>query len=228
MCTTPERRRGRRSCARTRPTGSGARRPENSRATRSGRSASPGRRRSWSAPGARSGPRSRPPTPRLRRAPAPTWAVGRTTLSRTSGAASASSTTWWRRPGLRDRGKLRRVLVVDLDVHQGDGTHAAFAQDDEAFTFALNGLRQLPVPPRGGRSRARSPPGRATTPTWTRSAALLPEAIGRARAELCFYLAGADPFAGDRLGRLALTHGGLRAATASCARSCCAPGFPCA
>jgi acetoin utilization deacetylase AcuC-like enzyme len=42
-------------------------------------------------------------------------------------------------------------------------------------------------------------------------ATLLPQAIGRARAELCFYLAGADPFAGDRLGRLALTHAGLAA-----------------
>ena len=112
--------------------------------------------------------------------------------------------------GLRDRGKLRRVLVVDLDVHQGDGTHAALAQDDEAFTLCAQRPRQLPVPPRARAiSSATSRAGTGDDAYLDALAALLPEAIARARAELCFYLAGADPFAGDRLGRLALTHGGL-------------------
>ena len=45
---------------------------------------------------------------------------------------------------LRRRGVLTRVLVVDLDVHQGDGTQTAFAADPDAFTFALNGFRNYP------------------------------------------------------------------------------------
>jgi acetoin utilization deacetylase AcuC-like enzyme len=111
--------------------------------------------------------------------------------------------------GLRERGKLRRVLVVDLDVHQGDGTHAAFAEDDEAFTFALNGLGNYPFRRVPGDLERDLPPGTGDDLYLDALAELLPEAIERARAELCFYLAGADPFAGDRLGRLALTHAGL-------------------
>ncbi len=111
---------------------------------------------------------------------------------------------------LRAAGRLRRVLVVDLDVHQGDGTHAALAGDDEAFTFALNGLGNYPFRRVRRRSRARSARrAPATTPIWTRSRSCFRWRSTRARAELCFYLAGADPFEGDRLGRLALTHAGL-------------------
>ena len=58
-------------------------------------------------------------------------------------------------------------------------------------------------------SSAICPAAPATTPTSTRSSELLPLAIAGARAELCFYVAGADPFEGDRLGRLSLTHAGL-------------------
>jgi acetoin utilization deacetylase AcuC-like enzyme len=111
--------------------------------------------------------------------------------------------------GLRDRGRLRRVLVVDLDVHQGDGTHAAFADDDEAFTCALNGLGNYPFRRVPGDLERDLPGGTGDDAYLDALAALLPEAIARARAELCFYLAGADPFEGDRLGRLALTHAGL-------------------
>ena len=110
---------------------------------------------------------------------------------------------------LRDRGKLRRVLVVDLDVHQGDGTHAAFAEDDEAFTFALNGLGNYPFRRVPGDLELDLPGGTGDDAYLDALASLLPQAIARARAELCFFLAGADPFAGDRLGRLALTHAGL-------------------
>jgi acetoin utilization deacetylase AcuC-like enzyme len=110
---------------------------------------------------------------------------------------------------LRERGRLRRVLVVDLDVHQGDGTHAAFADDGEAFTFAINGLGNYPFRRVPGDLERDLPPGTGDDAYLDALAALLPEAIARARAELCFYLAGADPFEGDRLGRLALTRAGL-------------------
>ena len=111
--------------------------------------------------------------------------------------------------GLRDGGKLRRVLVVDLDVHQGDGTHAAFADDAEAFTFALNGLGNYPFRRVPGDLERDLPRGTGDDAYLDALAALLPQAVARARAELCFFLAGADPFEGDRLGCLALTHAGL-------------------
>jgi acetoin utilization deacetylase AcuC-like enzyme len=112
---------------------------------------------------------------------------------------------------LRARGRLRRVLVVDLDVHQGDGTHAALAGDDDAFTLSLNGLRNYPFRRVDGDLERDLADGTGDDAYLDALSSLLPEAIERAGAELCFYLAGADPFEGDRLGRLALTQAGLAA-----------------
>ncbi|MDX6537073.1 MAG: hypothetical protein QOD37_1414, partial [Gaiellales bacterium] len=112
---------------------------------------------------------------------------------------------------LRRQRRLRRVLVVDLDVHQGDGTHAALAGDDEAFTLSLNGLRNYPFRRVDGDLERDLPDGTGDDAYLDALSALLPQAIERAGAELCFYLAGADPFEGDRLGRLALTRAGLAA-----------------
>ena len=110
---------------------------------------------------------------------------------------------------LRASARLQRVLVVDLDVHQGDGTHAALAGDDEAFTFSLNGLGNYPFRRVAGDLERDLPGGTGDDAYLDALAELLPVAIDRSRAELCFYVAGADPFEGDRLGRLALTHAGL-------------------
>jgi len=104
-----------------------------------------------------------------------------------------------------------RVLVVDLDVHQGDGTHSLFMDDPAAFTLSVNGFRNYPFRRVPGDLEADLPDGTEDEPYMDRVDRLLPQAIARARPDLAFYLAGADPFAGDRLGRLALSKSGLAA-----------------
>jgi acetoin utilization deacetylase AcuC-like enzyme len=111
---------------------------------------------------------------------------------------------------LRSGGLVRRVLVVDLDVHQGDGTHALLAADDDAFTVSVNGFRNYPFRRVPGDLEADLPDGTQDAAYLDAVARLLPEALFRSRPELCFYLAGADPYIGDRLGRLAVSKQGLR------------------
>ena len=108
-------------------------------------------------------------------------------------------------------GRAQRVLVVDLDVHQGDGTHSLLLEDTEAFTFSVNGFGNYPFRRVPGDLELDLPDGTGDDRYLDGLGRLLPQAIARARPQLCFYLAGADPYAGDRLGRLALTPGGLRA-----------------
>ena len=110
----------------------------------------------------------------------------------------------------RERGTLR-VLVVDLDVHQGDGTHAAALDDPELFTLSVNGFRNYPFRRVPGDLEADLADGTGDGEYLPRAEHLLVQAVARARADIAFYLAGADPYAGDRLGRLALTKAGLAA-----------------
>jgi acetoin utilization deacetylase AcuC-like enzyme len=111
---------------------------------------------------------------------------------------------------LRAEGRVRRVLVVDVDVHQGDGTHSLLAGDAEAFTLSVNGWRNYPFRRVPGDLEVDLPDGTGDERYLEELGAALPEALRRARPELCFVLAGADPYEGDRLGRLALTKRGRR------------------
>ena len=106
-------------------------------------------------------------------------------------------------------GRAARVLVVDLDVHQGDGTHALLTEDVDAFTFSVNGFRNYPFRRVPGDLELDLPDTTGDERYLDGLERLLPQAIARARPDLCFYLAGADPYAGDRLGRLALSKDGL-------------------
>jgi acetoin utilization deacetylase AcuC-like enzyme len=111
---------------------------------------------------------------------------------------------------LRATGRARRVLVVDVDVHQGDGTHALFAADPDAFTLSVNGFRNYPFRRVAGDLDVDLPDDTGDDRYLAELARVLPQAVRRARPEICFVLAGADPYEGDRLGRLALTKPGLR------------------
>jgi acetoin utilization deacetylase AcuC-like enzyme len=110
---------------------------------------------------------------------------------------------------LRAAGRVERVLVIDLDVHQGDGTNLALAGDARALTCAINGGANYPFRRVPGDLEIDLPDCTGDERYLNELGRLLPAAIRRAAPELCFYLAGADPYVGDRLGRLALSKPGL-------------------
>jgi acetoin utilization deacetylase AcuC-like enzyme len=112
----------------------------------------------------------------------------------------------------RQRRALLRVLVIDLDVHQGNGTAAIFGGDDTVFTLSLHGAKNFPFRKVQGSLDVELPDGCGDTEYLEALEAALAAAAQRLRATppgLVFYLAGADPHERDRLGRLALTAEGL-------------------
>jgi acetoin utilization deacetylase AcuC-like enzyme len=112
---------------------------------------------------------------------------------------------------LRAEGLVRRALVVDCDVHQGDGTAQVLGPDPEAFTLSLHGARNYPFERIPSDLDVDLPSGTNDEDYLDELSAALDVAIPSARADIAFYLAGADPWEGDRLGRLALTKPGLLA-----------------
>jgi acetoin utilization deacetylase AcuC-like enzyme len=110
---------------------------------------------------------------------------------------------------VRSKGLIRRAVVIDLDVHQGNGTAAIFADDPDVFTFSMHGQDNFPFAKCKGDLDIALPTGASDEPYHT----LLRDAIERHvpfnEADIIFYLAGADPFAGDRIGKLGLTKDGL-------------------
>jgi acetoin utilization deacetylase AcuC-like enzyme len=112
---------------------------------------------------------------------------------------------------LRAEGLARRALVVDCDVHQGDGTAQLLGPDPDAFTLSLHGARNYPFERIPSDLDVDLPSGTGDEAYLEALDDALDAAIPAAGADIAFYLAGADPWEGDRLGRLALTKGGLRA-----------------
>jgi acetoin utilization deacetylase AcuC-like enzyme len=111
---------------------------------------------------------------------------------------------------LRRRGRAKRFLVVDLDVHQGNGTAACLAADDAAFTFSMHGEKNFPLRKMPSDLDVGLPDHTGDLAYLDALAKHLPQAIERSRPDLCLYLAGVDVVIGDRYGRLALTREGLR------------------
>jgi len=106
-------------------------------------------------------------------------------------------------------GLAKRVLLVDLDVHQGNGSAELCAADDSVFTFSMHSAGIYPAIKPASDLDVALPAGCGDAEYLDLLAEHLPAAIQRARADAVVYLAGADPFTGDRLGRLALTKAGL-------------------
>lgn len=109
----------------------------------------------------------------------------------------------------RDLG-VARVLVVDLDVHQGNGTAKIFEEDDSVFTLSVHAAGNFPFRKERSDLDVELPDGTGDAAYLEALDAALDTAFTRARPELVFYVAGADPYEGDRLGKLKLTIEGLR------------------
>ena len=127
---------------------------------------------------------------------------------------------------LRAERLAARVAIVDLDVHQGNGTHAIFAGDASTFTFSMHGRRNYPFVKVPGSLDVELDDGTDDATYLALLADALPRVLRDARADLVFYLAGADPHEGDRLGRLRLTTEGLRRRDAMVLETCREVGLP--
>ncbi|WP_022836378.1 histone deacetylase family protein [Salisaeta longa] len=106
---------------------------------------------------------------------------------------------------------VQRVLIVDLDVHQGNGNAAFFADDPAVYTFSMHGAKNYPFRKPPSTHDVGLPDDTPDAAYLDALAAHLPTAVARARPDLIIYLGGIDVMAGDRYGRLALTRDGLHA-----------------
>ncbi|MCB9700733.1 MAG: histone deacetylase [Myxococcales bacterium] len=127
---------------------------------------------------------------------------------------------------MQAEGRIRRAIVVDCDVHQGNGTASILADDPTIFTLSLHGAGNFPF------TKERSDLDVALADGCGDEAYLealddaLTRALPAAAADLAIYLAGADPYVGDALGRLALTKAGLARRDALVLGRCATAGVP--
>lgn len=127
---------------------------------------------------------------------------------------------------MRAEGRVRRVAIVDCDVHQGDGTASILADEPEVFTFSIHGAKNFPF--RKAKSDLDIELADATGDEAYLDALQqgLDATFGRIAPELVIYLAGADPYRDDRFGRLALSVAGLAARDELVLKACTTRGVP--
>ena len=111
---------------------------------------------------------------------------------------------------LQRNGHANRIAIVDLDVHQGNGTAAIFSGDPSVFTFSMHGDKNYPFKKEVSDLDVPLADGTGDDEYLSLLRTHLPDVLNRHQPDFVFYLAGADPFEGDRLGRLKLTIEGLR------------------
>jgi acetoin utilization deacetylase AcuC-like enzyme len=119
-----------------------------------------------------------------------------------------------------------RIAVVDLDVHQGDGTAAIFADDDRVRTFSMHGAQNYPFRKTTSDLDIALEDGVGDREYLTLLGGYLMAVLDQHQPTFVFYLAGADPYMGDRLGRLALSIDGLQARDMAVFDACRDRGLP--
>jgi len=110
---------------------------------------------------------------------------------------------------LRRDGLINRVGIVDLDVHQGNGTAFIFAEDESVFTFSMHGAKNYPLFKQKSSVDIELPDKTCDEVYLQTLSENLPRVFDH-KPDIIFYLGGADPYENDKLGRLALTKEGLR------------------
>jgi acetoin utilization deacetylase AcuC-like enzyme len=121
---------------------------------------------------------------------------------------------------------IARAAVIDCDVHQGNGTAAIFRHEPAVFTFSLHGARNFPFRKEVSDLDVTFEDGAGDEEYLAALAAHLPRVLDAHRPDLVFYLGGADPYEGDRLGRLKLTIDGLRSRDRMVFDACRERGLP--
>jgi acetoin utilization deacetylase AcuC-like enzyme len=125
----------------------------------------------------------------------------------------------------RDRPALR-VAVIDLDVHQGNGTATLFADDPATYTFSMHGAKNFPFKKEQSSRDVELEDGMRDAEYLTLLDRHLDEVLDEARADLVFYLGGSDPYEGDRFGRLGLSKDGLARRDRRVFTACRGRGLP--
>jgi len=127
---------------------------------------------------------------------------------------------------LRRDGRVRRALVVDLDVHQGNGTAAIFEGDPEVFTFSMHGERNYPLQKMRSTLDVGLADGIGDDEYLELLARHLDGVFAAFVPDIVLYLAGVDPVRGDRYGRLALSDDGIARRDRQVLEACRARGLP--
>ncbi len=104
--------------------------------------------------------------------------------------------------------KIKRALVIDLDVHQGNGTARIFAHNPQVFTFSMHGKHNYPLHKETSDLDIELPGGTKDEAYLAELKQVLPYLIAYQMPDIIYYIAGADVIAGDKLGKLALTKEG--------------------
>ena len=110
---------------------------------------------------------------------------------------------------MQAEGRARRVVILDLDVHQGNGTAAILAGDRTIFTFSVHGAKNFPFHKEKSDLDLELPDGAGDDIYLQAVEEGTRRALAQAGADLAMFLAGADPYSGDRLGRMNVSMAGL-------------------
>lgn len=110
---------------------------------------------------------------------------------------------------MQAEGRVRKVVILDCDVHQGNGTASILDGDSSIFTFSVHGAKNFPFHKEKSDLDVELPDGTTDRDYLIAVEEGVSRAIAMAGADLALYLAGADPFEKDRLGRMKVSRAGL-------------------
>lgn len=110
---------------------------------------------------------------------------------------------------LQKEGLIKRAVVIDVDVHQGNGTVLCLANDDATFTFSMHQKGIYPMPKEIGDLDVELPAGMDDVAYLAKLTEVLPKVLDDADADICFIVGGCDTLKGDPLASLKMTHQGI-------------------